>query len=155
MQKQTNLIIKYHTKDFVEKESEYENYVLVNSQKYREIYAKEDKTKNEYDSSKLQGLVKISYGDCKRSIYRKCKGSSVPSDTIMLGYRSAHFLCDNPEECEVIIKPTNAICYLLHHNDAAIRIPFICALIFGVISIILSITGIILTLVLSCPCAFN
>lgn len=146
------LEIDYHKNDFVQREPEYENYVFVNSQKYRELYAKGNNTSNECDREKLQGLVKIMLvGDCKHSIYRKCRGSAVPSDTILMGYRSAHALSDSPTE-KVIVEPTNAICYLWHHNDAAVRIPFQIAVSFGLFSIILTIVGIVLTIVLSCSC---
>lgn len=132
------------TREFVEANSEFENYVLVYSKSLAKIYGDEVLADGIDDKNQFEGLVKVCCG--KKVVYRKCiarKGFS--KDEMGIGYRTLMKLgISNGGDTEfVCVMPTNWFCYLWHHNNSVVRGPFI----FAFFSLIFSILGIIVSIV--------
>lgn len=98
----------------------------------------------------IEGFVCIqNASDKSKCIYRKVVGSAsygLDKEHAMLGHRSMKQL-DIKEYEKVIIKQTRWYCYLWNHYDSLVRYPFRVAIYFGILSVILGLTSIILTII--------
>lgn len=98
----------------------------------------------------VEGFVCIqNASDKSKCIYRKVVGSAsygLDKEHAMLGHRSMKQL-DIKEYEKVIIKQTRWYCYLWNHYDSLVRYPFRVAIYFGILSVILGLTSIILTII--------
>lgn len=130
--------------EFVKDHIDYENYVVAYSKDLAKIYGEEVIADGIDDRDQFDGLVKIRHSN--KVVYRKCvAGKGVLKDAIGIGYRTLGKLgikkADYTES--VCVMPTNWFCYLWHHNNSAVRGPFI----FGFFSLVISILGIIVSII--------
>ena len=136
------------TPEFVNKHhNDYENFVALHC---KEVSSYID-TQGGKTPDTIEGIVcvKNASNKCKR-IYRRVVASStygLDGSHAMLGNRSMKQL-GIKEYDKIIICPTNWFRYLWHYYDTTIRGPFKVAVIFGILSLLIS----TLSLIISCAC---
>ena len=135
--------------DFVTKHlDDCETLVAMQSNNVSRYLKKGGEEKITIDS--IEGFVCIqNASDKSKCIYRKVVGSAsygLDKEHAMLGHRSMKQL-DIKEYEKVIIKQTRWYCYLWNHYDSLVRYPFRVAIYFGILSVILGLTSIILTII--------
>lgn len=134
-------------KEFVKLHNNYERYALVYSKSFAKIYDDKSLEYHRDDNNVLEGFVKIKHNG--RTVYRKCCAHfGINGGEVAIGYRTMRELGlpekNNAKDNNVQISATNWFCYLWKHMDSIIRWPFRIAL----ISLLLSIIGIILNLIM-------
>lgn len=131
---------------FIQKYGDYESYVLVCEDDYRNIFnvnanGNFQKRNKRKVMIKCEGLVKIVPKNGKGRVYRKCKMNG-KAGSAMMGSRTKELLNSRV----VCIFPSSWLSFMWHHPEFSIRYSFISGVVFGLTSIILSVLSLIVSI---------